>query len=72
MESLLTCNIHTGSRGDCQPYIALGLELLSRGHEVAIATEERMRPLVQEFGLQFMMIAGDPTGLLLKPESQVC
>ena len=61
----------SGSRGDTQPYVALGLELQSRGHQVTICTEERMRPLVEEFGLPYHKIAGDPTGLLWKKEAQV-
>jgi UDP:flavonoid glycosyltransferase YjiC (YdhE family) len=42
----------SGSRGDVQPYCALGLELASRGCEVTLCTEERVRPLVESFGLR--------------------
>ena len=37
-----------GTRGDVQPSLVLGLALRSRGHEVVMATEERLRPLVEE------------------------
>ncbi len=63
--------VTSGSRGDVQPYIAIALELERRGHEAAVATEERMRPLVEGYGVQFKLIAGDPTGLLWAKESQV-
>lgn len=33
----------SGSRGDTQPYCAVGLELQNRGHEVYIAVEERLK-----------------------------
>lgn len=35
----------SGSRGDVQPYIALGLHLQSLGYQVFIATELRMKGL---------------------------
>lgn len=57
-----------GSRGDVQPYIALGLKLQSRGHSVVIATEYRLQSLVQEFGLGFALIEGDFAGLFFQPE----
>jgi len=61
----------SGSRGDTQPYIALGLELVKRGHEVTIGTEERMRSLVESFpSLRYHCIAGDPTGLLWEKDAQ--
>jgi UDP:flavonoid glycosyltransferase YjiC (YdhE family) len=35
-----------------QPYIAIGLYLKERGHRVIMVTEERMRGLAIEFGLE--------------------
>jgi UDP:flavonoid glycosyltransferase YjiC (YdhE family) len=65
--------VTSGSRGDTQPYIALALELLARGHSVTIATEARMEALVRGFDarLGFALVPGDPTGLLWQPECQV-
>ncbi|KAL3775294.1 hypothetical protein ACHAW5_000945 [Stephanodiscus triporus] len=40
--------VSIGTRGDVQPSLVLGLALSSRGHEVVMATEERLRPLVEE------------------------
>lgn len=61
----------SGSRGDVQPYIALGIFLKNAGHNVFIATEQRMKPLVDEFHLQFRCLGGDPTGFLFEPEGCV-
>jgi sterol 3beta-glucosyltransferase len=62
--------VTSGSRGDTQPYIALGLACKAAGHAVRIAVEERLRPLVESFGLEFFKIAGDPTAILWSKESQ--
>jgi len=42
-----------GSRGDVQPYIALGKGLKEAGHDVAVATSERFRDFVGEHGLHY-------------------
>jgi UDP:flavonoid glycosyltransferase YjiC (YdhE family) len=42
-----------GSHGDIDPFLGLGLGLRSRGHQVAIATIEHYRPLVETSGLEF-------------------
>eukprot|EP01039_Chlorochromonas_danica_P007441 gene7441-8228_t len=60
----------SGSRGDVQPYVALGIHLKSRGNEVIIATENRSRFAVDEFGLTYACIAGDPCGVLYEPSAQ--
>lgn len=49
-----------GTWGDVQPFIALALKLRDHGHRVRLATHEPYRHLVQEFGLDFYPIAGDP------------
>jgi sterol 3beta-glucosyltransferase len=41
--------VTSGSRGDVQPYCALGLELASRGHSVTLCTERRMESFVKTF-----------------------
>lgn len=42
-----------GSLGDLHPYIALGVALKSRGHEVVLATSDDYRDGVTSAGLQF-------------------
>ncbi|KAG7086366.1 hypothetical protein E1B28_002326 [Marasmius oreades] len=53
-----------GSRGDVQPYIALGKKLLEDGHRVRIASHETFRSLVEEHRLEFFDIGGDPRDLM--------
>lgn len=47
----------TGSRGDVQPYVALGVGLRARGHEVCLATHADFESLVRGHGLDFFMLA---------------
>jgi rhamnosyltransferase subunit B len=48
-----------GSLGDLHPYIALGLELQRRGHDVAVATLPAWRPNVERSGLEFHPLRPD-------------
>lgn len=47
-----------GSRGDVQPFVALGAALRERGHQVRLATSEDFRPLAAEAGLEFRALLG--------------
>jgi UDP:flavonoid glycosyltransferase YjiC (YdhE family) len=60
----------SGSRGDVQPYLALGLGLRQAGHQVTLATHELFRSFVEEGGLGFRPIAGDPQELLASEAGQ--
>jgi len=42
-----------GSRGDVQPYVALGKGLRASGHTVTICTSERFSPFIREHGLAY-------------------
>ncbi|KAE8364928.1 hypothetical protein BDV27DRAFT_127701 [Aspergillus caelatus] len=53
-----------GSRGDIQPFVALGRELKSHGHRVRLATHLAFREFVLQGGLEFFSIGGDPTELM--------
>lgn len=48
-----------GSRGDAQPYFALGAELRRRGHEVVVVTYDPYRTSVEDTGLEFVRLSGD-------------
>ncbi len=52
-----------GSRGDVQPYIALGIGLLRAGYGVRLAAPQRFQGFVCEHDLDFAPLAGDPTQL---------
>ncbi|KAI0061655.1 UDP-Glycosyltransferase/glycogen phosphorylase [Artomyces pyxidatus] len=53
-----------GSRGDVQPYIALGLGLQKEGHKVTIVTHEEYKAWIVGFGLQHRTAGGDPGALM--------
>ncbi|CAF0759870.1 unnamed protein product [Adineta ricciae] len=53
-----------GTRGDVQPFIALGQALHQVGHRVRIATHETFRSFVRGNGLEFYPLAGDPADLM--------
>lgn len=53
-----------GSRGDVQPFIALGNELQAHGHRVRLATHNVFDTFVRKSGLEFFPIGGDPTELM--------
>ena len=54
--------VTTGSRGDVQPFIALGVGLTASGHAVTLATNPIFADWVQENGLVFRTVEGDPMG----------
>jgi sterol 3beta-glucosyltransferase len=56
-----------GSRGDVQPYIALGLGLQAAGHDVCLATHSDFEPLITSRGLDFRAIADDGQALQSTP-----
>ncbi|EHA49927.1 hypothetical protein MCOR27_003005 [Pyricularia oryzae] len=54
-----------GSRGDVQPFVALGKVLKDTyGHRVRIATHPTFKGFVEENGLEFFSIGGDPAELM--------
>ena len=55
-----------GSRGDVQPYIALGKGLKAAGHDVRITTHRIFANLVREHELDFSPMEGDPKEVLLE------
>lgn len=53
-----------GSRGDVQPYIALGKKLIKEGHNVKIVTHAEFEDWIVSHGISFGLIAGDPSELM--------
>ncbi|KAF8201096.1 hypothetical protein K438DRAFT_1758408 [Mycena galopus ATCC 62051] len=53
-----------GSRGDVQPFIALGNELQKHGHRVRLATHDVFEDFVRTARLEFYPIGGDPAELM--------
>ena len=52
-----------GSRGDVQPFLPLSLRLMEAGHFVKLAAPRRFKSLVEEHGIEFVSLAGDPEEL---------
>jgi rhamnosyltransferase subunit B len=46
--------IAIGSRGDVNPFLAVALKLMHRGHEVVFCTSENFRQLIEGQGLRFL------------------
>lgn len=59
-----------GSRGDVEPVVAAALGLGAAGHEVTVATHDPFREFVEDRGLRFAPIAGDPQALMTSPKVQ--
>ncbi|KAH7223081.1 hypothetical protein BKA60DRAFT_485715 [Fusarium oxysporum] len=53
-----------GSRGDVQPFIALGNELQKHGHRVRIASHDVFADFVRQSNLEFYPAGGDPSDLM--------
>ncbi|XP_073008661.1 sterol 3-beta-glucosyltransferase UGT80A2-like isoform X3 [Typha latifolia] len=49
-----------GTRGDVQPFIAIGKRLQDYGHRVRLATHANFREFVLTAGLEFYPLGGDP------------
>lgn len=59
-----------GSRGDVQPYVALGVGLQAAGHQVRLATHDDFMSFIESHGLEFASLPGDPRTLLETPDGR--
>lgn len=53
-----------GTRGDIQPYVALGAGLKALGHRVRLAAPELFKSMVEAHGLKFFPLTGDPRHMI--------
>ena len=53
-----------GSRGDVQPYVALGAGFQQAGHRVRLAAPAIFKEFVTDYGLESAPLAGDPAQLV--------
>jgi sterol 3beta-glucosyltransferase len=60
--------IAMGSRGDVQPYLALGKGLKAAGHFVRLITHENFEQLVTSHGLEFCPVKGNVQEVMESPE----
>ncbi|CAI9295521.1 unnamed protein product [Lactuca saligna] len=49
-----------GTRGDVQPFVAIGKRLQEYGHRVRLATHSNFKEFVKASGLEFFPLGGDP------------
>ncbi|KAL4030322.1 hypothetical protein IC575_008558 [Cucumis melo] len=49
-----------GTRGDVQPFVAIGKRLQDYGHRVRLATHSNFKEFVLTAGLEFFALGGDP------------
>ncbi|XP_044482342.1 sterol 3-beta-glucosyltransferase UGT80A2-like isoform X2 [Mangifera indica] len=49
-----------GTRGDVQPFVAIGKRLQEDGHRVRLATHSNFKDFVLSAGLEFFPLGGDP------------
>jgi sterol 3beta-glucosyltransferase len=57
-----------GSRGDVQPYIALAMGLMDRGHETTVMAHENFRDFVEGYGIAFLPLEGNVEEMLKSKE----
>ncbi|MFD1258823.1 glycosyltransferase [Mucilaginibacter terrae] len=57
-----------GSRGDVQPYIALALGLINRGHQVTLAAPQNFKYFVEDYGIAFHALHGNTEEIVYSPE----
>ncbi len=61
---MLITMLSTGTRGDTQPFIALGLELKKKGFKVRIAASTSYQQLVESYGFEHAPLRGDINKIL--------
>jgi len=60
----------TGTRGDLQPYVALGLALKAAGHDIILSGPENFADWVQTYGIEYAPGGIDIQALLQSPEGR--
>lgn len=51
--------VAVGTRGDVNPLVELGVEMIKRGHDFRILTTENFRPLIEKKGVTYLHLDGD-------------
>ena len=59
-----------GTRGDLQPYVALALGLMDKGHKVTISATEDFKDFVEGFGVKFEPLWGNAETMMNSREGQ--
>jgi sterol 3beta-glucosyltransferase len=59
-----------GTRGDLQPYVALALGLMDKGHKVSLSATEDFKDFVEGFGVKFEPLWGNAETMMNSKEGQ--
>jgi len=59
-----------GTRGDLQPYVALALGLMDKGHQVTLSATEDFKGFVEGFGVKFQALWGNAETMMNSREGQ--
>src|SRR5574343_673555 len=59
-----------GTRGDLQPYVALALRLMDKGHQVTLSATEDFKEFVEGFGVRFQPLWGNAETIMNSREGQ--
>ncbi|HAO09217.1 MAG TPA: hypothetical protein DCQ50_20065, partial [Chryseobacterium sp.] len=59
-----------GTRGDLQPYVALALGLMDKGHQVTLSATEDFKDFVEGFGVAFQPLWGNAETMMNSKEGQ--
>jgi sterol 3beta-glucosyltransferase len=62
--------IAIGSRGDVQPFVALALGLLDRGHRVTLMAHENFKAFVEGYQIDFHPLPGSVEEMLYSPKGR--
>jgi sterol 3beta-glucosyltransferase len=62
--------IAIGSRGDVQPFVALALGLLDRGHRVTLMAHENFKEFVEGYRIDFHPLPGSVEEMLYSPKGR--
>lgn len=60
-----------GTRGDVQPFVALGQKALEKGHQAVICTGKTFKPFIEAAGIEFKEAASDLMAMLETTEGQM-
>ena len=61
---MLITMLTTGTRGDSQPFMAIGLELKKKGYRVRIAASEAYQNFIKSYGFEYAMLRGDVSKII--------
>jgi sterol 3beta-glucosyltransferase len=59
-----------GTRGDTQPYVALGIGLQQAGYQVRLAAGKNFKSFITQYGLEFFPLRADFAEMMNSEQAQ--